>query len=263
MALPLSGESRTPLLGGGSGVRRGLPGPLSFLRGSFGGKDTLTHLGHKNTAAGLWNRGLAGGGARGNVVKERKLESEPKTNGRLGAVGGAIRVAQPRNVVRRRIVDQPSILRPQEQAVGDVAIGAPAVDECGACLIVGARYVFRIKYDRSRTSKTEYRPPLERHAIDERARRFMRVTLDAGCARLRAIVLSVESVTVVDFRAKPLSEVEPLSRQNAAAIGRALLDTGLRRVFDKATHALDCDFRTVKFLRIRWQPRDYRSGEPR
>ena len=57
---------------------------------------TLTHPAI-NTAAGLWNRGSnwpAAMRAR-NVVNESELESEPKTNGRLGAVRGATRVASP------------------------------------------------------------------------------------------------------------------------------------------------------------------------
>ena len=91
----------------------------------------------------------------------------------------------------------------------------------------------------------------------------MRVTLDAGCARRHAVVLRVQSVTVVDFRADVLGEVVPVSGQKAAAICSALPDPGLRRVFDKATHALDCDFRTVELLRIRRQPHDYGCGEQR
>jgi hypothetical protein len=63
----------------------------------------LTHLGHKNTAAGLWNRGSDWPTAvrARNVVNDRELESEPKTYGWLGAVRSAIRAGQPCNVVRR------------------------------------------------------------------------------------------------------------------------------------------------------------------
>ena len=77
--------------------------------------------------------------------------------------------AQPRDVIRRRVVDQPSILRPQEQAVGQVVVGAPAVDECGTRLVIDAAQVFRVEYDRSGAGQSEYIELLERHAIDERA----------------------------------------------------------------------------------------------
>ena len=144
---------------------------------SFPGNDTHTHLRHRNTAAGLWKRGstLAGSAARANVVKARKLESEPKTHGWLGAVRSAIRAGQPRNVVRRRIVDQPSVLGPQEQAASEVVVGPPTVDECGPRLVVEAGYR---SFGLNTIAPTPARPnadqPLERHAIDERARRLMR-----------------------------------------------------------------------------------------
>ena len=100
---------------------------------------------------------------------------------------------------------------------------------------IDAAQVFRIEHDRSRPGKSEYGQALERHTIYQGARCFVRVTVDAGCARRHAEVLCVQSVTVVDFRADVLGEIEAIPRQNAATIGSVLLDSVMGRLFGKAT----------------------------
>ena len=40
--------------------------------------------------------------------------------------------------------------------MGEVVVGAPAVDECGTRLVVDADHVFRVKYDRSGAGQSEY-----------------------------------------------------------------------------------------------------------
>src|SRR5580692_2743302 len=69
------------------------------------------------------------GSSRRPLPTVLRLESVAKTDGRLGAMGYAIGALHRDQTISRAIVDEPAILGANEELLGDVEVGARAINE--------------------------------------------------------------------------------------------------------------------------------------
>src|SRR5579872_7379399 len=82
-------------------------------------------------------------------------EAISKSDRGLGALRRAIYACESREVIRRRVVDEPPIFGAHKEAMRKVEVGSGAVDKRGACLGVGAREILRVEYQPSDSRQYE------------------------------------------------------------------------------------------------------------
>lgn len=80
----------------------------------------------------------------------------------------AVQACECRQIVRRGVIDEATILRAHEQMVRQVKVGTATVNESGAGLRVGACEVRRGEHHGGRAGQDEGRNVVQRHAEDIR-----------------------------------------------------------------------------------------------
>src|ERR1017187_392760 len=179
------------------------------------------------------------------------LEPVAEPDGWFGAMGDAIRALERQQTVSRALVDEAAILGADEELIGDVDIGAGAIDERRAGLGGNSGCVSGVEDQSAGAGFGKRREAV--HLMTEYIGRayFMLIGLDSERAGFQAISLGVERVTVVDFNSVTGREKEAVISQHAAAIGGGLVDSVVRGGLDETAECLDAHFRPVEFLRKR------------
>src|SRR5579863_10348115 len=177
----------------------------------------------------------------------RKLEAVTDAAERLGAMGQTIDV-QRRDVEIGAVVEQSSVSGAEEHMIGDVEVGAAAVQERSAGLRVGGGHVVGIKHQRAGSRQNEGREAPRGEAEHVGRGGFMRIRVQAGSPGGQRVVLRVEGIAVVQLDATMVVEEKTIAAQNASAVGGALLDAVVGGALHKTAESLDGSLLTADRL---------------
>ena len=105
---------------------------------------------------------------------------------------GAIHTRESREVIRRRVVDEPSIFGAHEEAMRKVEVSSGAIDKRGACLGAGGGEILRIEDQPSHSRQYERSEVPHRRTKDVGGGGFVRVGLHTQRAGAQPVALRVE-----------------------------------------------------------------------
>src|ERR1044071_8052232 len=114
-------------------------------------------------------------------------------------MSGAIRASETRQVVGRRVVRKPPVLRPHEEVPRQIEISSTAVDERGARLRTGSGKILGVKDQTADSRQHERREVTPRQTEDIGGSHFMGIALDSEKSARKAVVLRVQRIAVVGF----------------------------------------------------------------